>query len=85
MPATPIKPSVKVKYTLMQILYVLTRISFRIFIKGGGGGIKVTITDLRGGEDYSNTLVLPSLTSFVWAKDPCTIIQPGHCCNVCVH
>ena len=83
-PATPIKPSVKVRHTLMHILFILTGFIQDIH-QGRVGGAKAIVPDLRKGEDCSSTLVLPSLTSFVWAKDSCTIIQPGHCYNVCVH
>ena len=34
-----------------------TRVSFRIFVKGGGVA-KATIADLRGCDDYSSILVL---------------------------
>ena len=38
---------------LQQMPTILVRVSFRIFVKGGGAN--ATITELRGGEDYSNT------------------------------
>ena len=31
-----------------------SRVSFRIFVKGGGGEAKVMIAKLRGGEDCSS-------------------------------
>ena len=43
-----------------RIRVMVCRVSFRIFVKGGGVA-KATIADLRGGEDYSS-IVLPPLT-----------------------
>ena len=50
------------------------RVSFRIFIGGGRGegGTKATITDLRGDEDHSSTLIGTSMNTFVKACTPAT-------------
>ena len=61
---------------------ILSRVSFRIFVKGGGGGANATVGELRGGKDYSNNssvlyrifhqqgILWCSLTRGVWGYAP---------------